>query len=476
MFKKRQIISVFEIDQRRIKLAQIQVGDKEKSLSKLATFEVRSDDESLIVKAIKKIALDYKVAGTRVIVSVQRHKVTVKKLTLPSTNPAEIDSMVSLQAAKQLPFSPEKIISGYRILGKDKKGYSSVMMALVHTDVVDKIVGLFDSAGLEIERLALSSEALSVWQGERRAEMGKDPCLCLVDIGRSSVEIQITKAGELDFTRSVVFSQSESMPERIQDEVRKSLYTFKKTAQGQDVKKLVLTGRWSLVKKEGPALKKGLGLPTVFIDSIKQWPKGADCQLPSRPQLEGDSFTSLIASGFYSDNLDINLIPQEMRLGRMSKIAKDNLIITATLALCIILGVTGIITKDFIEKNRYLSTVKKRLKESKPRVERLAKYKEMTDIIKRQTNIKGSSIDILRELYGAVPSNINLAILDYRDGDSCLLRGTADKLSEALKFVSLLEESAYFENVEVRYATKRAIGKRDLTDFEIICNLSKVDR
>ncbi len=70
-----------------------------------------------------------------------------------------------------------------------------------------------------------------------------------------------------------------------------------------------------------------------------------------------------------------------------------------------------------------------------------------------------------------MPPQIYLALYTYEE-DRVDLKGTATVLSDVFKFVTILENSPYFQNVEVRYATKRKIGDQELVDFEISCPLS----
>ncbi len=472
VFKKRESISVFEIEEGRVRLGLFTIDESGRKLHRLMSVKVREKGAPGLSKAIKKLAGEYKIAGSRVLVNIQRYKVTVKNLKLPSINPAEIDSMVNLQAAKQLPFPADKIISSYKILGRDAHGYSDVMMALLHRNSIDKMLNIFTQAGLDVERLALSSEALNLWYSARQKPEDKKTCICLIDIDASSVEIQIIKDGTPSFTRAILFSSRNDMEKRLLDEIKKSFFTFKKTSPGSAIEKLVLTGRRSVLSDEAPILKKDLNLAMVFSDPLKQYPKTNDAVLPDSKDLAAESFAALTALGFYSDRLQFNFVPSEIRVKKASKIFKENLVITASLFLCIAIGLGGIITKSFIDKKKHLASIQIKLDEAQPRVRKLIMLKRSTEIIKRQTDLEGSSVDVLRELYSSLPPEIKLTIFDYVDGQSCLLRGSSQKLSDVFKFVSILEESPYFENVKVRYATKRVVAKQELTDFELVCQLT----
>lgn len=475
MFKRKEIISAFDIEGNLIKLAQVGIGDTEKLLYRLDSRRAELDTPDSLAKALRSLVSDYKISTSRVIVSLPRYKVTVKTLKLPSLEPREIEDMVTLQAARQLPFTPDKIISGYKIIRKDISGYSDVMVALAHRNIVDNILSIFKEAGLDIERLTLSSEALGLWYLQRLKEDEKKSCICLADIGSTVLEILIIKEGNLDFTRSISFSLSEKINEKIVDELKRSLFTYNKNYPGTEITKLILTGKRSVINKEALILKKDVALPMVYIDALKSYPRKEETALPNEGILLNESFASVLSLGFNYENLEINLIPQEVRLTRISKLIRESLMMSIVLLLSIFIGMGGIVTKKFIDKKRYLTSINRSLEKTKPKVEELTRLREITQIIKSQIEITGSGIDILRELYSKIPPEISLSILDYEDSRFCLLRGTAQKLSDVFKFISILEESIYFENVKVRYATKRVVRNKELTDFEIICQLAQTN-
>ncbi len=475
MFKKKEIVSAFDIEGSLVKFAQVGIEDAKSVLYRLAAEKAQTDSVEDLAKAVRSLVAGSKIDRTHVVVSLPRHKVTVRSMRLPSTKPNEIEEMVGLQAMKQLPFPPDKIICGYKVLGRDQGGYSDILIALAHRDAVGKILNVFNRAAIDVERLTLSSEALSQWYIKRQKKEERRSPVCLVDIGSSLLGIEIVREGRLDFTRSIDFSSSDDMEKMIIEEIKKSLFTYKKGTPGSEVTKLILTGRRSLVNREAPALKASLGLPMVYIDALKLWPRKERIPLPGGTELNSEAFTTVLSLGFNYNEMETNLIPKEIQLKKISRIAKESLIISLVLTLSIVLGISGIVTKKFIDRKRYFASINERLEETRSDVERLTRLRDITEVIKEQLNIAGSSVDIVRELYDKLPSEIRLTIFDYTDGRSCLLRGSSEKLSDVFKFISILEESRYFENVKIRYATKRTIKTKEFTDFEISCDLSRID-
>ena len=106
-----------------------------------------------------------------------------------------------------------------------------------------------------------------------------------------------------------------------------------------------------------------------------------------------------------------------------------------------------------------------------PEVTWLLKLKGNAELVQNQLMFKGSSIDILRELYAILPEDISLTIFEFEDKNRILLRGTAKELSRVFDLLPILKKSPYFEEVQINYATKRTFKEKVFADFEIICAL-----
>ncbi len=96
-------------------------------------------------------------------------------------------------------------------------------------------------------------------------------------------------------------------------------------------------------------------------------------------------------------------------------------------------------------------------------------------IIKGQFANKAKTVDIITELFKTVPQEIWLNSLTFDAGRSVTLKGQGSGLSSVFRFVSVLEKSPYFENIQVKYTTKRKFQEREITDFELVCPVSGED-
>ena len=377
--------------------------------------------------------------------------------------------MVGIQASKLLPYPAEEIIYDYKVIETAPDGYSRIMLVLTHRNVIEKILKIFKDAGIGIQRIALSSEALSLWYLSRGAYLKENQSTAFINIDSVSCDIQIISSRIVKLTRAITLSEEDRL-NRLSEEMHRTFLTYKKEPRPA-ISRLVLSGPESVVGVEAMAIKKEFGLSTVFVDPIRTWPLAQGAKLPDANSRKAFSFTTALALAFNYNRLELNLLPESIQKARATTFAKETLLITGLLCLCIILGGGGILWKKLVDKTNYLKYINAQIRRSEERVGQLTTMAGNVSIIKDQLDMSGSSIDVVRELYRIVPPNISLTIVDIEELADCTLRGTAEELSDAFRFITILEESVYFQNVKVRYATKRVVKKRMITDFEITCTL-----
>ena len=102
-----------------------------------------------------------------------------------------------------------------------------------------------------------------------------------------------------------------------------------------------------------------------------------------------------------------------------------------------------------------------------PEVAAAKKMAKDIGIVRQVMARKPLAIDIISEIYGITPAGVSLNMIDFESGKSLTARGSAPTLSDVFKYVTLLENSPYFESVKVKYANKRASERGEIADFEI---------
>jgi Tfp pilus assembly protein PilN len=52
------------------------------------------------------------------------------------------------------------------------------------------------------------------------------------------------------------------------------------------------------------------------------------------------------------------------------------------------------------------------------------------------------------------------------------LRGQAQSMSDVFKFITTLDNSGYFKDIQTKYTTKKRIADTDISEFEIVCPMA----
>jgi len=83
------------------------------------------------------------------------------------------------------------------------------------------------------------------------------------------------------------------------------------------------------------------------------------------------------------------------------------------------------------------------------------------------------TVEILTELYKAIPEKMSLDTLEMDGQGNLFLEGLALNMSDVVTFQKQLTKSNYFSNAEIKYATKKKKKGRQITDFKISCRMAK---
>jgi Tfp pilus assembly protein PilN len=73
------------------------------------------------------------------------------------------------------------------------------------------------------------------------------------------------------------------------------------------------------------------------------------------------------------------------------------------------------------------------------------------------------------EMSRLLPSEIVLTSFAFQKDDKVTIKGQAQEMSDIFKFITTLESSSYFKDVQARYTTRKKIKGKDVNEFELIC-------
>ena len=466
--------AIIEIGEAKVKLAQFEKKQLI-NLFVLPTYKISDLDVS---NKILELIRDKKIKVDALISSIPRHMVTTRYLKIPSIDPKEIQKMVELQVPRQLPYPPEQIVHAFNTNFSDKSGYSYVFLVLVHREIINRHLKILKDAGLASQAITLNSEGNpNLFQNSSLP--GKDEEIILIDIDSNYADIEIISGRKLLFSRPVsleaqsqdLTSTIDSWYTKLTQEINRSQETCRKEIIQVKINRIILTGSLKIVSGLKDKLGVEFNLPVSILEPFKE--VGITSGLELKKYIDGDdSFSSIIGLGITAIEPSFNLLPNEYKAEKEKLIKRKALLKTASLLAAFIFIILAIITKDAFLKNHYIKKFDTDYKKLSSQTQNLEAMLNKLKIIKGHFANKVKTVDIIAELFKTVPQGIWLNMLTYEADHSVTLKGQAGDLSSVFKFVDVLEKSPYFENIQVKYTTKRKLGEREITDFELACPLS----
>ena len=470
-FKTEKLTTVIDISDNLLKVLAISLVKKTKAAGVLDCIKLQSEEEKAIAKEVRTLLSKHKILNSYFIINFPRHLVTVKNVRLPTTNDSEIKNMAELQAIKYLPYSREEMVVSHKVINITPEGYSDALLVLAQKKSVDKYINVFKLAGINIEKIGLSSEGILNWYIE--LAKGYSGSVAIIDIDMYHTHIQVIRDGALFFSRSVLFDacSAESNKNGLLREIKLSFDTYLKE-RNEGVSAMLVSGGEAYAKGIGDFLAANIAIPCEIIpqaDSLKT--EKVSEQILDK--IRNYSYVALFGLASHPASLAINLIPQDIITRKNEETAKKELIKSVILLLCVSVAIFAILEKKMLEKRVYLGKLEEKLKTIEPEVTRLSRLKESNEIINDQLVFQGSAIDVIREIYKILPKDVSLTLMEFDDKDRIFLRGTARELSSVFNFLPVLEKSPYFENAKISYATKRTFRQVEFADFEIVCQMGK---
>jgi Tfp pilus assembly PilM family ATPase/Tfp pilus assembly protein PilN len=411
-----------------------------------------------------------------VVACLPRQMVNVRMLELPSTAPAEIADMVDLQVGKQTPYSKDEIVSDYRVVTSRRSGYSRVALAIVQRSVLAQRYHVLEEAGLDVGAMSVSSEGVLAWF---RAAVPGDGVAAVLDVDSFYADLSVVGDGELLFTRSILvganqlFADPARWREKLAEEVRQSFQIFEGEMPGVRAAKLVVTGAGVRVDGLAEHLGRQLGLPAGAVDSL-----ACLAQTPSQPDRpEGESravsMTALAGIALAPDALQLNLVPDSVRLRKGLELKARSLAWLGILIMAALLSASLLANLRVFLLRERLREVGEQARRSAPAAEQVLNMGRMVEMVEERRDPRAAAVSLLQDVGGRIPQNVLLDSLDMSlEKSQVALGGTAAQRRDISQLIKNLEGSPLLENVHEGGSTTMDSKTRKYR-FQIVCALQK---
>jgi type IV pilus assembly protein PilM len=260
-------------------------------------------DSLRLLDSLKELITKAKIKTKDVTVGLAGHSsVIVKRVSLPEMSEEELSESIKFEAEQYIPFDIEDVTLDFQILGpKEEAGQMDVILVAVKKDIVNDFFSVVKEAGLNPVIVDVNSFALENIY-EVNYEIEPDKNIALVNIGASTINMNILKGGISVFTRDSAvgsnihtealqrefnityeaaerlkkgepvenvspedaFSVMESASEEIIGEVNRSIEYF-----NEEINEVILSGGCALIKDFPKLLAEKIGIEVKVMNPFK---------------------------------------------------------------------------------------------------------------------------------------------------------------------------------------------------------------
>jgi hypothetical protein len=412
----------------------------------------------------------------------------VRLFSLPSTDPKEIRDIVDLQAEKHTPYAKDEVLTDFKVIDRDKSGYSRVLLVITHQDVVRRAVRLAEASGWTLERVGCELEGLVHWSqlakraagGQPRAAgesvaRGKPPAEAslVIDVDGATTVLLVIAKGQPQFQRSLAMGvqQLESDPaqaaERLVADLQRSLEAL--DAEGvAKIQNVILTGPVERLATLKAKVEEGLDIP-VSLMSAWQGHELAEGLRSSLERLPEVSFASLV--GLAAEPGELDLTPRTTKLRQAFEARAKALVLLGCQAVGALILLSLLFIGRSQKEERYYRMLRQLYDKTAPEAQLVEEALQDVVFVEEGLRQQGQLLKAVDAMAKLSPPEITWNALTYTRGETVVLSGTAEALPKVYEFSGGLASSAVFGAVEPRRMSKRKSGERDVTDFELRCPL-----
>ena len=156
-----------------------------------------------ISSAIREAVENAGIKARTVATSVSGHAVIVKRISLPSQSPDELEESIRWEAEQYIPFDINEVNIDHQVLrGSTLDGQMDVLLVAAKKDLIDDYVSVITDAGMNIAIMDVDAFAVGNMYGHNYRPMD-DGAVALVDIGASVINISVMAGSVPVFTRDI---------------------------------------------------------------------------------------------------------------------------------------------------------------------------------------------------------------------------------------------------------------------------------
>jgi Tfp pilus assembly protein PilN len=451
-YKPRPTVVLLEVNSEWIKLLEIE--SNKKGLKIVRAFLDPVDSETVVSESLRKAFSEQRFSKLPLVCSMPRQLVNVRLLELPSIEYEEIADMVALQVSRQTPYSLDEILSGFKLVGQTRQGtYTRVLLAFVQRSAVRERYHALEDAGLEIERMGVSSEGVINWLLHYIQSEPAEKVTVSLDVNSYYTQMLVVRRQKVIFTKSLLWGadQLSQGGEGFAGRVKDALRSCEDVLQGQAVDQVIVSGAGLVRSAEMLAsMEEQLGIPCRGVDVLEGLAiSPAAASILTDEVKQRVSLTGLVGMAQAPDSLALHFVPDvyAMRKGiqRMGRVWAG---IICGLAAFLVAG-SFYLTLSAWTRIQQLQVLETEAALYRPKVTEIERMVEVIRATHTRLGAQAIPENLLPALHAAVPDGVFLGALSFEvQAGRFNVSGSSPTRSDIRDFISHLEEVPYFQGVE----------------------------
>ncbi|MGC8666731.1 MAG: pilus assembly protein PilM [Chthonomonadales bacterium] len=291
--------------------------------------------------AIRAALAQAGIGSGKAVASVPRRMVTLKFARLPHATPEQIAGMVQFEAQQYIPFPIEEVTLDHEIVSDPSEELTTVMIAAARRSLIEEVMAAFDAAGVNVERLAVSSLAL--------AELCRDAVVptAILSVEPAAIDMAVVADGRVVFSRAAALSdegRSSAATNVIVEEIVRSFAAYENEHRGHPIGAVRIAGSPATIHQLEEPLREVLGTDTTLLN-------GSLFTREDQTNLEYAGTIGLALSEVASPLAHINLVPAS-RLERRRAARRRIQTAIAMVGILALLAAAGAWASRSIENQR----------------------------------------------------------------------------------------------------------------------------
>ncbi len=310
--------------------------------------------KALRVQALKDVLKEARTRQTKTVFGVPGQSVFTRSRTLPPVPEFKVNQIVKYEIQQQIPFGLDQIAMDYQILSRNDLGGYEVMMAAIKVDVVEKHLEFLKAVKRTVAMVDVSPLAAYNWLKHTGDFGSQGECVALIDMGATTTDIVIERAGQFRFTRplnvggnditkalaaefNLEFAAAERLKrergfaptgdsqrdgkggeavgkalQRLCGEIMRSFAYFRSLPGGGQVGRVILSGGGACLKNIAPYLREQLGVDVRLAQPLTGLTIGSGAEGIKKAPEQACVLLGMALRCLEPVPLEINLIPPRL--------------------------------------------------------------------------------------------------------------------------------------------------------------------